>query len=139
MARTFLAIVSLTVAVALLAVSTTAEASHPDRFLIHGRSLRLEDNEGIRKGHKCNATVNNVCPGILVKGGTQLLQCCKRRCRNVLSDRNHCGVCREKCRFGQLCCGGRCTAVADDVDNCGKCGKKCAAGVRCAFGVCGYA
>ncbi|CAA6673000.1 unnamed protein product [Spirodela intermedia] len=104
MARTFLAIVSLTVAVALLAVSTTAA-------------------EGIRKGHKCNATVNNVCPGLLAKGGTQLLQCCKRRCRNVLSDRNHCGVHR----------------VADDVDNCGKCGNKCAAGVRCAFGVCGYA
>ncbi|XP_039142600.1 protein GRIM REAPER-like [Dioscorea cayenensis subsp. rotundata] len=91
------------------------------------------------KGDKCDLVTNNVCPGIPAKGNSQLLYCCKNHCRNILSDRNNCGVCGNKCGFGQLCCNGKCTAVAYDVSNCGECGNVCKAGVRCEYGSCGYA
>ncbi|KAH7657693.1 Stigma-specific protein Stig1 protein [Dioscorea alata] len=91
------------------------------------------------KGDKCDPVTNNVCPGIPAKGNSQLLHCCKNHCRNILSDRNNCGVCGNKCGFGQLCCNGKCTAVAYDANNCGECGNVCKAGVRCEYGSCGYA
>ncbi|XP_065010752.1 protein GRIM REAPER-like [Musa acuminata AAA Group] len=92
-----------------------------------------------KKGDRCDPVKNNVCLGNKAKNGSQLLQCCKNHCRNVLSDRNHCGYCGHKCGFGQLCCRGKCTAVAYDVRNCGKCGTVCSPELRCEYGSCGYA
>ncbi|KAJ8471925.1 hypothetical protein OPV22_026268 [Ensete ventricosum] len=93
-----------------------------------------------RKGDRCDPVRSNMCPGIRSKDGTQLLfYCCKNHCRNVLSDRNNCGFCGNKCGFGQLCCSGKCTAVAYDVNNCGQCGTACPPGLRCEYGSCGYA
>ncbi|CAA7400059.1 unnamed protein product [Spirodela intermedia] len=93
----------------------------------------------VKKGSRCNRITNNICPGIFAKKGTQFLQCCKKNCRNVFTDRNHCGVCGNKCPFGSLCCRGKCTPAAFDANNCGKCGKKCQPGLECLFGICGYA
>ncbi|KAJ0964825.1 hypothetical protein J5N97_025963 [Dioscorea zingiberensis] len=82
------------------------------------------------KGDRCDPVTNNVCSGLPAKDNTQLLNCCKNHCRNILSDRNNCGACSNKCGFGQLCCNGKCTAVAYDVGNCGECGNVCKPGVR---------
>ncbi|XP_008794174.3 protein GRIM REAPER-like [Phoenix dactylifera] len=95
--------------------------------------------ENVKKGDRCDPETNNICSGTKAKDGSQLLYCCKNHCRNVLSDRNHCGVCGSGCRFGQLCCNGKCTAVAYDIKNCGKCGEVCSPGERCEYGTCGYA
>ena len=93
----------------------------------------------VKKGRRCKVGPGNICPGIFAKKGTQFLRCCKKHCRNVLSDRNHCGLCGNKCTFAHLCCNGRCTPAGCDVNNCGKCGKKCKPGEVCLFGICGYA
>ncbi|KAJ7014694.1 protein GRIM REAPER [Populus alba x Populus x berolinensis] len=75
----------------------------------------------------------------VIKKGTGLLYCCKKHCRNVLGDKNNCGICGNKCKFGESCCNGRCTNIISNVNHCGKCTKKCAPGVRCQYGTCGYA
>ncbi|CAK7327787.1 unnamed protein product [Dovyalis caffra] len=92
----------------------------------------------IKKGAGCNAERYNICNGVSANGGTSLLYCCKKHCRNVLSDKNNCGKCGNKCKFGEFCCNGNCTTVFYNVNNCGKCNKKCARGVRCQYGTCGY-
>ncbi|MQM15546.1 hypothetical protein Taro_048493 [Colocasia esculenta] len=112
------------------------------RFLLTGRSLRTSPRfppEKVKRGDSCDAATNNICPGVSVRNGTQLLQCCKTHCRDVLGDRNNCGRCGNRCGFGQLCCGGACTAVAYDENNCGKCGTTCTDEQKCVYGMCGYA
>ncbi|KAB2086476.1 hypothetical protein ERO13_A04G031920v2 [Gossypium hirsutum] len=94
----------------------------------------------IRKGADCDPHPSlNICKGISANNGTSLLYCCKTHCRNVLSDRNNCGKCGNRCKFGQRCCGGVCTNVANNVNHCGKCGNQCSSGVQCDNGFCGYA
>ena len=93
----------------------------------------------IKKGTRCNAERNNICNGVSANKGTGLLYCCKKHCRNVLGDKNNCGICGNKCKFGESCCNGRCTNIISNVNHCGKCTKKCAPGVRCQYGTCGYA
>ncbi|KAJ4726326.1 Stigma-specific Stig1 family protein [Melia azedarach] len=94
----------------------------------------------IRKGTHCNPdSNNNICNGVSANNGTSLLYCCKTHCRNILGDRNNCGKCGSKCKFGQLCCNGSCTYVGDNENHCGKCHKKCPNGVKCEGGMCGYA
>ena len=92
----------------------------------------------IKKGAHCDPG-RNICNGVSANNGTSLLYCCKTHCRNVFSDRNNCGRCRNKCKFGQLCCQGRCTDIAYNDNHCGKCKKKCPSGIKCEFGTCGYA
>ncbi|KAL3612431.1 hypothetical protein D5086_003451 [Populus alba] len=91
----------------------------------------------IKKGTRCNAERNNICNGVSANNGTGLLYCCKKHCRNVLGDKNNCGICGNKCKFGESCCNGRCTNIISNVNHCGKCTKKCAPGVRCQYGTCG--
>eukprot|EP00257_Ricinus_communis_P023649 XP_015583694.1 protein GRIM REAPER [Ricinus communis] len=93
----------------------------------------------IRKGKHCDPTYNNICSGVSANNGTSLLYCCKKHCRNILGDKNNCGQCSHKCKFGEHCCHGICTNVASSADHCGKCNRKCASGVPCNYGSCGYA
>ncbi|XP_038990540.1 protein GRIM REAPER-like [Hibiscus syriacus] len=94
----------------------------------------------IRKSAHCEPdSYQNICNGISVNNGTNILYCCKTHCRNVLRDQNNCGECRNRCKFGQCCCGGVCTDVVHNFDHCGKCDNRCSPGVKCEFGYCGYA
>ncbi|KAL5804541.1 hypothetical protein ACOSQ3_031341 [Xanthoceras sorbifolium] len=93
----------------------------------------------IKKGTHCDPDHRSICNGVSANNGTSLLYCCKTHCRNVLSDRNNCGRCGNKCKYGELCCQGTCTYVANNVNHCGKCNKKCPSGLKCDFGTCGYA
>ncbi|KAL7087645.1 hypothetical protein ACP275_13G080500 [Erythranthe tilingii] len=110
----------------------TSTLSRKSRFLATSATKK----KGVIIG--CNGKKNSqVCNGL--KKGKTLLFCCKKNCRDVLSDLNNCGRCGKKCGFGQRCCGGVCTNVLKNAKNCGKCGKKCRRGVKCQFGFCGYA
>ena len=94
----------------------------------------------IKKGAHCDAVTNNICNGVPANKGKGLLFCCKKHCRNVLSDRNNCGVCGHKCKgLGERCCNGVCTNVLSNDNHCGKCNKKCSPGDTCGNGFCGYA
>ncbi|XP_068498601.1 protein GRIM REAPER [Phaseolus vulgaris] len=93
----------------------------------------------IKKGRQCNLETNNICNGVRANKGRDLLFCCKKHCRNVLSDKNNCKVCGNKCKLGQRCCDGVCTNVLSNASHCGKCNKKCSPGDSCGSGVCGYA
>ncbi|KAA3453048.1 protein GRIM REAPER-like [Gossypium australe] len=110
---------------------------------IRSRSRFLKTSpmkDKIRKGAHCEPDPSlNICNGISTNNGTSLLYCCKTHCRNVLSDRNNCGECGNRCMFGERCCGGVCTDVVHNVNHCGKCDNQCLPGVQCDFGYCGYA
>jgi hypothetical protein len=93
----------------------------------------------IKKGAQCNPITKNICNGILANKGKELLQCCKKKCVDVVGDMNNCGQCGKKCKQGERCCGGVCTNILYNVNNCGKCNKKCKHGIPCRIGFCGYA
>ncbi|XP_062086977.1 protein GRIM REAPER [Humulus lupulus] len=93
----------------------------------------------IKKGANCGHTHIKVCDGASANKGKSMLFCCKTHCRNVLGDRNNCGVCGHKCNFGESCCDGKCTVVLSNPHHCGKCGRQCRKGVKCDNGYCGYA
>lgn len=104
------------------------------RFLVTA-SMKI-----LKKGASCDAKTNpNVCNGESANKGSGLLYCCKKHCRDVLSDWNNCGVCGRKCQQWERCCGGVCTNVMTNTNNCGKCNRKCWGGIACDYGVCGYA
>ncbi|XP_061350947.1 protein GRIM REAPER-like [Gastrolobium bilobum] len=93
----------------------------------------------IKKGTQCDHETHNICNGVRANKGNDLLFCCKKHFRNVLSDKNNCGVCEHKCKEGERCCGGVCTHVLSNVHHCGKCNKKCSPGDLCENGICNYA
>ncbi|KAL8032109.1 hypothetical protein ABFX02_13G073300 [Erythranthe guttata] len=112
--------------------NTTSTLSRRSRFL----TTSVKKKKGVIIG--CNGKKNSqVCNGL--KKGKTLLFCCKKNCRDVLSDLNNCGRCGKKCGYGKRCCGGVCTDVLKNAKNCGKCGKRCRRGVKCQYGFCGYA
>jgi hypothetical protein len=104
----------------------------------HGSRSRFLANI-IKKGRQCNRETNNICNGVRANKGNDLLFCCKKHCRNVLSDKNNCNVCGNKCKQGERCCNGVCTNVLSNVRHCGKCKKECSNGDPCGNGFCGYA
>ncbi|KAL0306515.1 UNVERIFIED_CONTAM: protein GRIM REAPER [Sesamum radiatum] len=70
----------------------------------------------IKKGTSCDAKTNPyVCNGVSANKGSSLLHCCKKHCRDVLGDRNNCGVCGASAGWGSgaaaefapMCCGAR--------------------------------
>ncbi|CAL9184763.1 unnamed protein product [Musa hybrid cultivar] len=136
----------LVVSILLMAISSVAYATQDEyASMMSSHFMGLHPRAGsrllavVKKGDRCDPVTNNICQRVQAKDSRQLLHCCKKHCRNVLSDRNNCGVCGHKCGFGHLCCSGKCTAVAYDVNNCGKCGTACQAELRCEYGSCGYA
>ncbi|XP_004488726.1 uncharacterized protein [Cicer arietinum] len=147
-------ILSLLISLALFVSSNDDDINHHDmedddedeeEFYVvdtssqhHGSRSRFLANI-IKKGKQCNLESNNVCNGVKANKGRDLLFCCKKHCRNVLSDKNNCGVCGQKCNQGQRCCNGVCTNVLSNVHHCGKCNNECSAGHLCGNGFCGYA
>ncbi|KAJ6301551.1 hypothetical protein OIU77_015790 [Salix suchowensis] len=100
--------------------------SPPENFRSRSRFLASV----VRKGTRCNAERGNVCNGVSANKGTSLIYCCKKHCRNVLGDKNNCGICGNKCRFAESCCNGRCTNIFSNVNHCGKCTKEVCSGGR---------
>ncbi|GAB4826550.1 hypothetical protein Ancab_033444 [Ancistrocladus abbreviatus] len=65
--------------------------------------------------------------------------CCKKKCVNVKTDRDNCGMCGFKCYHQEICCKGRCVNPVHDKEHCGSCGNKCKKGSLCNYGMCSYA
>ncbi|XP_050879365.1 protein GRIM REAPER [Lathyrus oleraceus] len=105
----------------------------------HGSSRSRFLASIIKKGRRCNLESSNICNGVRANKGKDLLFCCKKHCRNVLSDKNNCNVCGHKCKEGERCCNGVCTNVLTNVHHCGKCKNECSSGAPCGNGFCGYA
>ncbi|KAK9089730.1 hypothetical protein Scep_028812 [Stephania cephalantha] len=81
----------------------------------------------------------NKFPRICGAKGSPGPHCCKKRCVNVLIDRNNCGMCGKKCKYNQICCGGKCVNPSFNKKHCGGCNNRCESGGFCAFGLCNYA
>jgi hypothetical protein len=73
-------------------------------------------------------------------------------CRDLQTERGHCGACGNACGDTQTCtagmcvtrcgggqsvCSGQCVDLTNDPRNCGMCGRSCASGLSCAAGSCG--
>jgi len=61
---------------------------------------------------------------------------CDGACVDLMTDRDHCGLCGASCTQAQICCGGGCVGHLTDAANCGACGTACAAGEACLNGLC---
>ncbi|KAL9320810.1 hypothetical protein ACSQ67_012649 [Phaseolus vulgaris] len=106
-------------------------------------SLELASLRGAKglHGHK-NVRGAMTCdkyPRVCRAKGSEGPDCCKRKCVNVSTDRNNCGMCGKKCKYSQVCCKGKCVNPMFDKHHCGKCGNKCVKGDSCVFGLCSYA
>ncbi|KAE9458105.1 hypothetical protein C3L33_09992, partial [Rhododendron williamsianum] len=115
----------------------------PSGLRVRGRLLGSTDEPELVRNNTSCMPGNNVCDGVWSQPSNGIvlahIYCCKKHCRNVLTDKNNCGACENKCPFGYLCCSGNCTNVAYDPMHCGKCKTACLPGVLCEYGSCGYA
>ncbi|KAL4570295.1 hypothetical protein LXL04_025947 [Taraxacum kok-saghyz] len=64
--------------------------------------------------------------------------CFGKFCKDVMSDRNHCGGCGHVCGYEVVCCGGECVDVRNDGRHCGGCFEECGGQGRCSYGMCDY-
>ncbi|CAH8363467.1 unnamed protein product [Eruca vesicaria subsp. sativa] len=67
------------------------------------------------------------------------MACCSKKCVNLSTDRNNCGVCKRKCRSWEKCCGGWCESMIYNDRHCGACNHRCKPGHKCALALCNYA
>ncbi|OMO60298.1 Stigma-specific protein Stig1 [Corchorus capsularis] len=81
----------------------------------------------------------NKFPKICRAKGSPGPQCCKKKCVNILIDRQNCGKCGKKCKFSEICCKGKCVNPSFNRKHCGGCNNKCNNGGSCVFGLCDYA
>ncbi|KAG6573172.1 Protein GRIM REAPER, partial [Cucurbita argyrosperma subsp. sororia] len=81
----------------------------------------------------------NMYPRVCRAKGSPGPDCCKKKCVNVETDRNNCGMCGNKCKYSRICCNGRCVNPMFNKKHCGGCGNECSKGSSCAYGMCDYA
>ncbi|KAD7117971.1 hypothetical protein R6Q59_005010 [Mikania micrantha] len=83
---------------------------------------------------KCNKN-----PRLCRAKGSPGPDCCKKKCVNVKTDKQNCGLCGKKCKHQEICCNGKCVNVMTDKRHCGGCNNKCKKGNSCMHGMCSYA
>ncbi|VYS70399.1 unnamed protein product [Arabidopsis thaliana] len=87
----------------------------------------------------CNKD-NEICSSSDYSTGTNAtMACCNNKCMDLSTDDKNCGLCKNKCKFGQTCCRGQCVYVAYDKRHCGECNHRCDLGEFCVYGLCNYA
>ncbi|KAK1422580.1 hypothetical protein QVD17_17863 [Tagetes erecta] len=97
------------------------------RFLaqLHDNSYRV----------KCNKN-----PRLCRAKGSPGPDCCKKKCVNVKTDKQNCGLCGKKCKNQEICCNGKCVNLMRDKRHCGGCNNRCKrSGSSCRYGMCTYA
>ncbi|KAL4563016.1 hypothetical protein LXL04_027047 [Taraxacum kok-saghyz] len=62
-----------------------------------------------RDSLKCNKN-----PRICRAKGSQGPDCCKKKCVNVKTDKQNCGLCGKKCKNQEICCNGKCVNLMAD-------------------------
>ncbi|KAL9994209.1 putative stigma-specific protein Stig1 [Helianthus debilis subsp. tardiflorus] len=83
---------------------------------------------------KCNKN-----PRLCRAKGSPGPDCCNKKCVNVKTDKQNCGLCGKKCKHQEICCKGKCVNLMTDKRNCGGCNIKCKKGNSCKLGMCSYA
>ncbi|GKF40666.1 stigma-specific STIG1-like protein 1 [Tanacetum coccineum] len=83
---------------------------------------------------KCNKN-----PRLCRARGSPGPDCCKKKCVNVKTDKQNCGLCGKKCKHQEICCKGKCVNVMKDKRHCGGCDNRCKKGNTCVYGMCSYA
>nr|KYP62740.1 hypothetical protein KK1_017288 [Cajanus cajan] len=119
------------------------------RFLTYVKNPAAPSSESekfasLRGVHGHNKNVHGVMtcdkyPRVCRVKGSEGPDCCRRKCVNVSTDRNNCGMCGKRCKYSQVCCKGKCVNTMFDKHHCGKCGNKCNKGDSCVYGLCSYA
>lgn len=114
-------------------------------YKLHGEHEPLMSARGVRHHrakHNNPRPAKVTCrefPWICLATGSPGLDCCRRRCVNVMTDSLNCGSCGRRCQYGWACCGGECVNVMCDAKNCGSCNHQCKKGGFCSYGMCSYA
>ncbi|KAK1422581.1 hypothetical protein QVD17_17864 [Tagetes erecta] len=83
---------------------------------------------------KCNKN-----PRLCRAKGSPGPDCCKKKCVNVKTDKQNCGLCGKKCKHQEICCKGKCVNLMRDKRHCGGCDNRCKRGNACIYGMCTYA
>ncbi|KAL4271191.1 hypothetical protein GQ457_13G002060 [Hibiscus cannabinus] len=149
METTKLVFVSVLVAVLVLSISAVAEQDNSTENNSPAENYHQYDDvddsitiaEGrllLQKKRSHRATCNKF-PGICRAKGSPGPQCCKKKCVNVLRDRQNCGKCGKKCKYNETCCKGKCVNPSFNTKHCGGCNNRCGNGEFCVFGLCNYA
>ncbi|KAL4273779.1 hypothetical protein GQ457_13G002020 [Hibiscus cannabinus] len=144
-----LVFVSILVAVLVLSISAVAEQDNSTENYSPAEDYHQYDDvddsitiaEGrllLQKKRSRKATCNKF-PGICRAKGSPGPQCCKKKCVNVLRDRQNCGKCGKKCKYNETCCKGKCVNPSFNTKHCGGCNNRCGNGEFCVFGLCNYA
>ncbi|KAJ0692148.1 putative stigma-specific protein Stig1 [Helianthus annuus] len=104
----------------------------PTSGSLRGASRFLAQNS--RGLMKCNKN-----PRLCRAKGSPGPDCCNKKCVNVKTDKQNCGLCGKKCKHQEICCKGKCVNLMTDKRNCGGCNIKCKKGNSCKLGMCSYA
>ncbi|KAL7591054.1 hypothetical protein Lser_V15G32035 [Lactuca serriola] len=121
---------------ATLVDATLVEDEEKDAFPTYG-SLRganrflAQQSRGLLK---CNKN-----PRLCRVKGSAGPDCCKKKCVNVKTHKQNCGLCGKKCKNQEICCKGKCVNPLADKRNCGGCNNRCKKGNSCIYGMCSYA
>ncbi|XP_076916714.1 uncharacterized protein LOC143576529 [Bidens hawaiensis] len=83
---------------------------------------------------KCNKN-----PRLCRAKGSPGPDCCKKKCVNVKTDNQNCGICGKRCKHQEICCNGKCVNPKTDKRHCGGCNNRCKRGNSCTYGICSYA
>ncbi|XP_061340801.1 stigma-specific STIG1-like protein 1 [Gastrolobium bilobum] len=106
-------------------------------------SSESEESASLRgtKGHKYGPGVMTCdkYPRVCHVAGSGGPDCCRKKCVNVSTDRNNCGMCGKRCKYSQICCKGKCVNPMFNKHHCGTCDNKCNKGNSCVYGMCSYA
>lgn len=83
---------------------------------------------------KCNKN-----PRLCRAKGSPGPDCCNKKCVNVNTDKQNCGLCGRKCKHMEICCKGSCVNPMVNKRHCGGCNYVCKRGDSCVHGMCNYA
>lgn len=83
---------------------------------------------------KCNKN-----PRLCHAKGSPGPDCCGKKCVNVMTDKQNCGLCGRRCKHMEICCKGTCVNPMVNKRHCGGCNRVCHRGDSCVHGMCSYA
>ncbi|OVA03411.1 Stigma-specific protein Stig1 [Macleaya cordata] len=147
--KLYLIVVVLAMA-SVLSIHAKSHVDKEDEDQIHVLHDQSQENFSLRRlshyfhahrkpvSHHNNKNCNKF-PMICQAKGSPGPHCCKKKCVNVLKDRQNCGLCGKKCKYTEICCRGKCVNPSFDKRHCGGCSNRCNGDGFCAFGLCNYA
>ncbi|KAJ0830136.1 putative stigma-specific protein Stig1 [Helianthus annuus] len=98
-------------------------------------------NNRCKRGNSCMLGMCSYAdnPRLCRAKGSPGPDCCKKKCVNVKTDKQNCGLCGKKCKHQEICCNGKCVNLMTDKRNCGGCNNRCKRANSCMSGMCSYA